>query len=1211
MKNVRNTILSLMVFVGMCGSIHAMDLKSLIGGVAGADRGVGLLVSDIEFRKKQYEDLEKERALLQERATEANRTIKNKLKLIDELVQETNEAIKKASGSHEELLKKKLGLLQERQQELLAFQELWKEVDGKFVRHLALVQEILDFLTGKIDGKRERTLYSWKDLDTVKSEIDRLRGQMAEENIKKTRLQKSKTAEKEEIAILKKAIEAKLAEKEKVDEEYKSLSEQEEIFAQELRTKGEVIEQEIDRAHEKIEVSQFKIEDLGRSEQYKDDEIFLLRQKLNQENGALLKIQKSLRIEAADVARAKEELEAAALEANEKRLGLAGKRNVLKAKRSVLQKSIKFLERQLTQIKDANKEKTVEGYLIDSRLSAVKNEGLAVEKELDLLETRKEDLEVVILIKELRARVIAVLHKLGISTEGLEEWLAEFRSKKRAAEHAKKVLKDKRDEITSFISAINKEQEALLVKQQDIKKQQHEIFSGRGREFFEVATNIDRAIKAASRQKLIVERHFSQISELLLRQDEVVNQYNFIIRYLETEWAVGIWKRSPRAISLQRLGRSILEVERFFQDLFWNTPAHLGPANIFKAVRQWDFADILGFILFFLIFVLLFAGVRFLLVVARKHGKSWLQRMSQKVSYVFIAGVENLLDFLIHHFSLLFLWLFVYLHVALGLTYFRPLTNTYAITLFYILSIPALMYLSHRFIVRLKTLNQQLNYLFISEESQWKVTTLIEIFLYATAVLIPLRRAFLEHFEGEIAFPEVSLAAYTLILVVVLLFFFNKEDILRLLSSRNELIIWLRKKVDRFYYPVFGMIMLLLILSNPYIGYSNLAWYLAFAVPASLFLLYGLFLVHYLIRRYSLFFFIKEEDEEVVNKFEHAKAYYGFFVGVTFILLALSTLVILARIWGVEGYTFTELWRSLSEDWVIGKGTPTPLGFVELIKFGMFVIAGLIISSLIKRFILGKIFEIFRTEPGVQNTVSQILHYMIIILAVILGFTAINLSQYALTVGGLLLVGVGFGLRDQIADYFAGVLVLLERPLEIGHYVQAGEHEGKVHRISARATTLKTARNFFIVIPNRDLISKPIINWGQGRYAVGCELQIMVAYDSNPELVQKVLLEVMSKHSLVLRVPAPLVRFEGFEASALYFYCRCFVSARKVLDMWTLQSELRIAVVKAFQEHNIVIPYQQTVVHFAKDGKREHPGSEDKTVSVGKRAPISIKFDKE
>ena len=80
-------------------------------------------------------------------------------------------------------------------------------------------------------------------------------------------------------------------------------------------------------------------------------------------------------------------------------------------------------------------------------------------------------------------------------------------------------------------------------------------------------------------------------------------------------------------------------------------------------------------------------------------------------------------------------------------------------------------------------------------------------------------------------------------------------------------------------------------------------------------------------------------------------------------------------------------------------------------------------------------------------------------------------------VGGLLLVGVGFGLRDQIADYFAGVLVLLERPLEIGHYVQAGEHEGKVHRISARATTLRTARNFFIVIPNRDLISKPIVNW--------------------------------------------------------------------------------------------------------------------------------------
>lgn len=1190
-------------------SLHAMDFRSLIGGVAGADRGVGLLVSDVEFRQKQYEDLENNRKLFQERGAEAKRTINGKLQLIEGSIKESNEDIKKASGSYEELLKKKLVLLVDRKQDLVSFKESWKEVDGKIVRHLALVRKILDYSAGKFDGKKERTLYSWKDLDSVKSEIDRLRSQIAEETTKKARLKKLKTAEAEETAILKKEMETKSVEKEKVDEEYKSLSEQEEIFAQELRTKGEVIEQELDRAHEKIEVAQFKIDDLGREEQYKDDEIFLLRQKLNRELDALLRIQKRLRIEAADVVHAKEVLETAKLDASEKKTVLVNKRNALKAKRGVLNKSMKFLDRQLVQVKEAGREKTVEGYLIDMRLSAVRNEWLAVERELDLIETRKDGLDVIVLIKELKARLIAVLHKLGVGTEGLDEWLVEFRSKKRAAEHAKKVLKDKRDEVASFISTINKEQETLREKQREIKDQQNKAFGGRGRDFFEVLTNVDRASKSVSRQKLIVERHFSQISELLLRQEEVVNQYSFIIKYLETEWAVGVWKRSPRAISLQRLGRSILEGERFFQDLFWSTPAYFGPSNFLGAIKKWDFADVLGLILFFLVFAILFASFRLLLLFMRKHSKLWLQKTSKRLSYSIVTGTESFLDFLIHHFALLFSWFFVYAHVFFGWTYFRPLTGAYSVTLFYIISIPVLIYLSHRFMVRLKTLNQQLDYLFVSEPLQWKVTTLIEVVLYATATLIPLRRAFLEHFDGEIAFPEVSLAAYTLILVIAILFFLNKEDVLRLLSGRSAIIVWLQKGVDRYYYPVFGIIMLLLVLSNPYIGYSNLAWYLAFAIPTSLFLLYGLFLVHYVVRRYSLFFFIKEEDDEVVNKFEHAKAYYGFFVGVSFIVLSLSTLVILARIWGVEGYTFGELWRSLSEDWVIGKGTPTPLGFVELIKFGTFLVAGLLFSSLIKRFILGKIFEIFRTEPGVQNTVSRILHYVIIILAVILGFTAINLSQYALSVGALLLVGVGFGLRDQIADYFSGVLVLLERPIEIGHYVQAGEHEGKVHRISARATTLKTARNFFIVIPNRDLISKPIVNWGQGRYAVGCELQIMVAYDSDPELVRKVMFDVMSSHATVLRVPAPIVRFEGFEANALYFYCRCYISARKVLDMWTLQSDLRFAVVKAFQENNIVIPYPQIVVHTAEHCKKEHAGPTKK--GTAEQPPITIKFDKE
>ena len=90
----------------------------------------------------------------------------------------------------------------------------------------------------------------------------------------------------------------------------------------------------------------------------------------------------------------------------------------------------------------------------------------------------------------------------------------------------------------------------------------------------------------------------------------------------------------------------------------------------------------------------------------------------------------------------------------------------------------------------------------------------------------------------------------------------------------------------------------------------------------------------------------------------------------------------------------------------------------------------------------------------------------------------------------------------------------------------------------------------------------------------------------------------MKSQHLVLRVPSPLVRFNGFESSALLFYCRCFISARKMLDMWDLASDLRFAIMKSFKENDIVIPFPQTVVHLAdKKGKQVKP--------------IDIKFDSE
>lgn len=1182
MKALKKIFLISTITIFYTSGLLAFDFRSIFGGIPGADSGVGLIVSDIEFRKKQEQELREEQALFKNRLNAAFMPMKSTLDFLD------GEIAKGVSA-------KRVSVLKERKQNLGFLRDLWIEIDNQFSQHITLIQNIVKYLNERTAEKHEPVSYSWKAFDEIRNNIDQIKSQINSENSKKDRLKVAKSSEKEEITFLKKEIETKTAEREKLNANYKASAKRGDGLAQDLSNKISVLDQEMDYAREKIELANLKIEKIDREERLKEDEIFLLRQKAADLNTLQARAQKKLRIDHSDVDAAKMEL------AKEQRIALVKKEEVART-RSLLKRDIgrldtflHSLDAEYAKIKESGKEKSVKGYLIDSRLEIVKNEKITSERTIDFLLTEKDTIDTTLRIKELDARIIEMLHNIGITTDKFEDLLAEFRREKRVAEHARKSYDDRRDEILSLNTVINTTKENLEKKRKELIDQKEKIFTQNQGEFLEAENNLRSSLNTIVRQKFTVDQHSSKITELLSRQDEMINQYSFIIYYLESQWTVGIWKRSHKAISLEQVWRAALESEMFFKKLFWDTPNYLGPSSIFNSIKALQFADYIGILLFVLLYILFFIIARLLLWLINRNSKIWYRIFSEHFAYTVSTGISSLIPFILKHFTVLFTWLFFFVHVSLELSYFKPLTAKYIIALFYLISIPLLMRASRIFINKVRALNEYFGYLFISEAMQYKITLLFEIFLYITALIIPIRKAFIVYLDKDVAFSVVSLAAYTLILVIIILFFFNKEDILKLLSGPNSFIVWLRKKVEKFYYPAFIFFMMLLILSNSYIGYSNLAWYLAFAVPSSLFLLYCLFWVQDILRKYSLFFFMKEEDDEVVNKFEHAKAYYGFFVVLSFILSAIVAFVLLGHIWGAEGYTLKSLWASISDEWVLSLPGGGKLGLVEIIKFGVFIAGGLVISSIINRLILVKIFEIFRTEPGVQNTVSKLTHYIIIILAIIFGFTAINLSQYALGAGALL-IGIGFALRDQIADYFAGVLVLLERPIEIGHYIETDKFQGRVHRISARSTTIKTSQNFLVVVPNRDIISKAVVNWGEGRYAVGAELKVSVSYDADPEKVQKILCDTVKKHPLVLRVPAPVVRLEGFESFSFYFYCRCYISSRRLSDMWMMQSDLRMEIVKAFKENNIVIPIPQTAIQFIKN-------------EAGN--PVEIKFDKQ
>ena len=123
----------------------------------------------------------------------------------------------------------------------------------------------------------------------------------------------------------------------------------------------------------------------------------------------------------------------------------------------------------------------------------------------------------------------------------------------------------------------------------------------------------------------------------------------------------------------------------------------------------------------------------------------------------------------------------------------------------------------------------------------------------------------------------------------------------------------------------------------------------------------------------------------------------------------------------------------------------------------------------------------------------------------------IDLSSLAVIAGAVGL-GLGFGLQNIISNFVSGLIILAERPITIGDRIEVGNVVGQVTKISLRSSTVVTNDNITIIVPNSDFISSRVINWSHGDPRVRLRLPVGVAYGTNLELLQRVLLEVARDH---------------------------------------------------------------------------------------------------
>lgn len=246
------------------------------------------------------------------------------------------------------------------------------------------------------------------------------------------------------------------------------------------------------------------------------------------------------------------------------------------------------------------------------------------------------------------------------------------------------------------------------------------------------------------------------------------------------------------------------------------------------------------------------------------------------------------------------------------------------------------------------------------------------------------------------------------------------------------------------------------------------------------------------------------------------------------------------------------------------------------------VVTGLVVllSRLVRYLLRARVLAHTKLDVGQQYAIARIVSYVVLVLGLLIGVETVGINLNSLVViAGALGVGIGLGLQNIVNDFVSGLIILAERPIQIGDRIDLGNNTvGKVVRIGARATHVLTNDNIMVIVPNSNFVTNRVVNWTHIDPRVRLRLGIGVGYSSDPHVVEKLLLEIANENPNVLKDPAPSVAFKGFGESALNFELRVWAG-----DMahrpGNLESQLNFAIWDKFKQNGIEIPFPQRSLH--------------------------------
>lgn len=224
--------------------------------------------------------------------------------------------------------------------------------------------------------------------------------------------------------------------------------------------------------------------------------------------------------------------------------------------------------------------------------------------------------------------------------------------------------------------------------------------------------------------------------------------------------------------------------------------------------------------------------------------------------------------------------------------------------------------------------------------------------------------------------------------------------------------------------------------------------------------------------------------------------------------------------------------------------------------------------------------------PGTGYAITTLMRYSLIMMGVLVAISQLGVQwdklQWLVAALG---VGLGFGLQEIVANFVSGLIILFEKPVRIGDTVTLGGVTGTVSRIQIRATTITDWDRKEVIIPNKTFITDQLINWSLSDAITRVVISVGVAYGSDTELAEQLLLDAARNNPRVLDDPEPDAYFREFADSTLNIDLRVYVSSMP--DRIPVTDELNKTINRLFKENDIEIAYPQLDVHLHRSSGKE------------------------